>query len=139
MSHLAGGPDEIYEEALRLWVEGRLVELERQRSEKSVLLVYLPHHVFDELVEEAQRQGKGPGTLAGELIEVAVMRSPLEVAVLEALSGGQEEDPVELIPRLAEELEVKEDQVRAAIWRLLDRGEVELTATWKLRRSARVS
>ncbi len=57
------------EEAMRLWKQGRPVEVERRRAESSVLSVRLPRHVFDELVAEAQRQGKGPATLARELIE----------------------------------------------------------------------
>jgi predicted DNA-binding protein len=62
------------EEALRLWEEARPVEVERRRAESSVLSVRLSHHVFDELVEEARRQGKGPATLARELIEEGLAR-----------------------------------------------------------------
>ncbi len=58
------------EEALRLWRQARPVQVERRRAESSVLSVRLPHHVFDELVAEAQRQGKGPATLARELVGV---------------------------------------------------------------------
>ena len=62
------------EEALRLWEEARPVKVERRRSGSSVLSVRLPDHVFDELVLEAQRQGKGPATLARELIEEGLAR-----------------------------------------------------------------
>lgn len=62
------------EEVLRLWKRSRPVEVERRRAESSVLSVRLPHHLFDELVAEAQRQGKGPATLARELIEEGLAR-----------------------------------------------------------------
>lgn len=62
------------EEALRLWKEARPVKVERRRSGSSVLSVRLPDRVFDELVLEARRQGKGPATLARELIEEGLAR-----------------------------------------------------------------
>lgn len=62
------------EEALRLWEKAHRVEVERRRSESSVLSTRLPHHVFDELVLEAERRGKGPATLARELIEEGLAR-----------------------------------------------------------------
>ena len=62
------------EEALRLWKEAQPVKVERRRSGSSVLSVRLSDPVFDELVLEAQRQGKGPATLARELIEEGLAR-----------------------------------------------------------------
>jgi predicted DNA-binding protein len=95
------------EEALRLWEEARPVEVERRRAESSVLSVRLPHHVFDELVEEARRQGKGPATLARELIE-------------EGLARREDTSPVLLLESLARR------------FRNLERGQprVRLTSAW---------
>ncbi|MDR5697996.1 MAG: hypothetical protein QN135_09885 [Armatimonadota bacterium] len=69
------GNDEMTkEEPQRLWETAQPVGVERRRRESSVLSVRLPSHVFDELVWEAQRQGKGPATLARELIEDGLTR-----------------------------------------------------------------
>lgn len=80
------------EEALRLWRQARPVQVERRRAESSVLSVRLPQHLLDELVAEAQRQGKGPATLARELIE-------------EGLARKEEVSPALLFRRLAQFLE----------------------------------
>jgi predicted DNA-binding protein len=96
------------EEALRLWEEARPVEVERRRAESSVLSVRLSHHVFDELVEEARRQGKGPATLARELIE-------------EGLARREDTSPallLETLARLFRNLELQKPRVR-------------LTDTWR--------
>lgn len=92
------------EDALRLWRQARPVQVERQRAESSVLSVRLPHHVFDELVAEAQRQGKGPATLARELIE-------------EGLARKEEASPALLFRRVAQLLEDR--AVRAALVRFI--------------------
>jgi predicted DNA-binding protein len=94
------------EEALRLWEEARPVEVERRRAESSVLSVRLSHHVFDELVEEARRQGKGPATLARELIE-------------EGLARREDTSPallLETLARLFRNLELQKPRVRLT-WR----------------------
>ncbi len=61
-------------EALRLWRQARPVALERRNAGGSVLGARLPAPVLEELVAEAQRQGKGPAALARELVEEAVAR-----------------------------------------------------------------
>jgi predicted DNA-binding protein len=50
------------------------VEVERRRTESVVLSVRLPRHVFRELILAARREGKGPATLARELIEEGLAR-----------------------------------------------------------------
>ncbi len=87
------------EEALRLWEQARPVEVERRRRESSVLSVRLPSHVFDELVREARWQGKGPATLARELIE-------------EGLAQREQASLPLLLERLAERLRSLEAQSR---------------------------
>lgn len=62
------------EEAARLWEEAQPVEVERRRTESSVLSVRLGRLVFRELVLRARREGKGPATLARELIEEGLAR-----------------------------------------------------------------
>ncbi len=82
------------DEALRLWEEARPAQVDRRRRESSVLSVRLPSHVLDQLVRQARGQGKGPATLARELIEEGLARteeaSPAVLAQLLArrLAGG---------------------------------------------------
>ncbi len=97
------------EEALRLWKEARPVEVERRRSGSSVLSVRLPDHVFDELVLEAQRQGKGPATLARELIE-------------EGLTGTGATSLALLFERLAERLRELQREVPSVRFTETPRG-----------------
>ncbi len=61
-------------EALRLWNKGRPVQVDRRPARSTVVSVPLPNPVFDELVAEARRQGKGPAAVAREMVEEAVAR-----------------------------------------------------------------
>ena len=46
--------------------------------------------------------------------------------------------PIQLIRQLTNE-GLKDDRVRVALWQLLGRGELELTADWKLRMASETS
>ncbi len=87
------------EETRQLWDTAQPVEVERRRRESSVLSVRLPFHVFDDLVREAYLRGKGPATLARELIEEGLARGEDAPLVLLALRLAQRlQEPVREAP-----------------------------------------
>lgn len=58
--------------ASRLWETARPVAVRRRKPGSSVLLIRLPNPLFDALVEEANRRGKGPAALLREILEKAL-------------------------------------------------------------------
>lgn len=65
------------EDEQELWRSAKRVEVERPtRAMTSILSVRMPREVFRTLSMVARRQGKGPATLARELIEEGLIREP---------------------------------------------------------------
>lgn len=64
-------------EAERMWREATPVEVERRpRAMSSVLSIRIPRELLRELESAARSQGKGPTTLARELIEQGLAAGP---------------------------------------------------------------
>jgi hypothetical protein len=64
-------------EAERMWDEATPAEVERRpRAMTSVLSIRMPRELFAELEIAARSQGKGPTTLARELIEQGLAAGP---------------------------------------------------------------
>jgi hypothetical protein len=74
--------DLTYEEAKALWEAAEPVEVERTRPQEVSFLWRLPPQLFQRLVEEARRQGKGPGELAVLLLEQVLERPALRTWVI---------------------------------------------------------
>ncbi len=66
-----------YEEAERMWEEATPVQVERRpRAMDTVLSIRMPRELLRELEIAARSQGKGPTTLARELIEQGLALGP---------------------------------------------------------------
>lgn len=83
-------------QAQRMWEEATPVQVIRRRGELSaVLSVRLPRQVLKDLTLAARRQGKGPGTLARELVEqgLALQLSPSPALIARVLTRFLESAP----------------------------------------------
>jgi hypothetical protein len=65
-----------------------------------------------------------------------VKHSPLEQQVLTALTGDELWDPDELVSSVASSTRADVDEVREAIWGLLDRREISVTPDRRLKPAA---
>ncbi len=75
--------DLTYEEAKALWEAAEPVEVERARPQEVSFLWRLPPQLFQRLVQEGRRRGKGPGELAILLLEQVLERPALLEHLLE--------------------------------------------------------